>query len=271
MEYIINMEKKEMPESKISDDIRKKYEEVVYDEVKYGIISAIIWYDSLNLKNLARLLGRPETTIIRYTKKLLEEGLIDVDAEKTASSWGKFYKLSSGVKKLYEEEMKALEMREESILKEYETLKNKNEDELYRFLIKQILSKENFEIAVQAIRQNLTLSYNIQNMIVNEVVSALDNLTKLVDEKGKDYIEENLIIDPSDVEIYNVSLSLSNTKQLLRLVETFNNFHKELIKLKNEFEKEMDQDGISKDNRKLFYTYLFMGSLDFNARFKNEK
>lgn len=260
-----------MPESKVSDDIRKKYKEVVYDEVKYGIISAIIWYDSLNLKNLARLVGRPETTIIRYIKQLLEEGLIDIDAEKTASSWGKFYKLSADVRKIYEEQMKALEMREELIFKEYETLKNKSDEDLYKFLVQQILAKDNFELDVQAIKQNIVFSNNIQNMIANEIGYALDNLTKLVNEKGRDYIEENLIIEPSDIEIYNISLSLSNTKHLLRLVETFNNFHKELIKLKNEFEKDMDQEGVPKENRKLFYNYLFMGSLDFTSRFKNEK
>ena len=35
--------------------------------------------------------------------------------------------------------------------------------------------------------------------------------------------------------------------------------------------QEMDQEGVPKENRKLFYNYLFSGSLDFDAKFKNEK
>jgi hypothetical protein len=258
-------------ENKNPDEIKKKYQEIVYDEVKYGIITAIIWYDSLNLKELARLVGRPETTTIRYVKQLLEDGLIDVDAEKTATSWGKFYKLSTVVRELYDKQLKAIEQRSETILSEYEAIKDKGEDEIYKFFEKHVISKDNLEIDVLAAKQNVAFSHNIQNMIVNEVAHAVSNLTNLIQKKGRKYVEENLIIDPTDVEIHNISLSLSNTKQLFRLIETYSKFQEELFKLKKEFEKEMDQEGVPEEKRKIFYNYLFMGSLDFSYRFQDEE
>ncbi|NHK30784.1 MAG: winged helix-turn-helix domain-containing protein [Asgard group archaeon] len=252
-------------------EIKKKYKEIVYDEVKYGIITAIIWYDSLNLKDLARLVGRPETTTIRYVKQLLEDGLIDVDAEKTATSWGKFYKLSTVVRELYDKQLKKIEQRSETILKEYETVKDKGEEEIYKFFEKHVISKDNLEIDILSAKQSVAFSHNIQNMIINEITYAVDNLNKILQEKGRKHVENNLVIDPTDVEIHNLSLSLSSTKQLFRLIETYSKFQEELVKLKKEFKQEMDQDGVPEEKRKIFYNYLFMGSLDFSYRFQDEE
>ncbi|MHA1433759.1 MAG: hypothetical protein ACTSO7_07940 [Candidatus Heimdallarchaeota archaeon] len=89
--------------TKIPEQIREKFIETFYDEVKFGILNAIDFYDSVNLKRLAVLVGRPETTTIRHIKKLLDEKLITIDAEKTAKEWGKFYKLSEPVRLLFDE------------------------------------------------------------------------------------------------------------------------------------------------------------------------
>ncbi|MHA1356118.1 MAG: hypothetical protein ACTSR1_13185 [Candidatus Heimdallarchaeota archaeon] len=48
--------------TKIPEQIREKFIETLYDEVKFGIINAIDFYESVNLKRLAVLVGRPETT-----------------------------------------------------------------------------------------------------------------------------------------------------------------------------------------------------------------
>ena len=66
-------------EVEISNEIKKSYDEAIYDEVKYGILIALEFYKSLNLKKLAEILDRPKTTTLRYLKNLLNEGLIILD------------------------------------------------------------------------------------------------------------------------------------------------------------------------------------------------
>ncbi|NHJ47910.1 MAG: hypothetical protein FK733_08990 [Asgard group archaeon] len=256
---------------KILEEIRKKYKRLASDELKYRIVTAINWYESLNLKNLARLVSRPETTTIRYIKQLLEDGLIDIDAEKTASSWGKYYKLSENLRKLYDEQFKAIEDREESIIMEFESLKRKGEDELSKFFTNKAIGRENMDELLVSAKQDISLSHNIQNLILNELGFAFESISKLVDEKGRDYVIKNLKIDPSDLEMYNVSLSISKISQLIRLVEFFNNTYKQLLKLKNEFKEEMDRENVPEDDRKLFYNYLFSGSIEFSYKLKDEE
>jgi hypothetical protein len=256
---------------KIPEKIREKYKDLAIDELKYSIVTAINWYNSLNLKNIARLVGRPETTTIRYIKQLLEDGLIDIDAEKTASSWGKFYKLSENVRKLYDEQLRAVEEREEYIITEFESLKGTGEDELRKFFTEKAISREGLEEILALGKQNLSFSHNIQNLILNEIGFAFESLSKLVDEKGKDYVLENLRIEPSDMEIYSLSLSLSKISQLMRLVEFFNSTYKQLLKLKEEFLKEMDREKVPEEDRKLFHNFIFSGSLDFSYKLKDEE
>ncbi|MHA1740363.1 MAG: hypothetical protein ACTSXA_04855 [Candidatus Heimdallarchaeota archaeon] len=257
--------------TKIPEQIREKFIETLYDEVKFGIINAIDFYESVNLKRLAVLVGRPETTTIRYIKKLLAEELITIDAEKTAKEWGKFYKLSEPVQLLFDERRKQNTERENWIHDEIGDLEKKSEQEVEDFMVKAVLSKENIELEFHLAKQVLAFSTNTQKMIINDSISVVKELLQIYNEKGQDYLEENLILDPSDIELWSSSIKLHSMKQLMELINVFNKWQKEMIVLKKKFEKEMNENSVPEDQRRDFFMYSFLGSLDFSYTLKDKK
>ncbi|MHA1367757.1 MAG: hypothetical protein ACTSP5_15300 [Candidatus Heimdallarchaeota archaeon] len=242
--------------TKIPEQIREKFIETLYDEVKFGIINAIDFYESVNLKRLAVLVGRPETTTIRYIKKLLAEELITIDAEKTAKEWGK---------------LKQNTERENWIHDEIGDLEKKSEQEVEDFMVKAVLSKENIELEFHLAKQVLAFSTNTQKMIINDSISVVKELLQIYNEKGQDYLEENLILDPSDIELWSSSIKLHSMKQLMELINVFNKWQKEMIVLKKKFEKEMNENSVPEDQRRDFFMYSFLGSLDFSYTLKDKK
>jgi len=72
-----------------------KYFELLGDETKFGILFALKMFGSLNLKHIAKCLGKSEPAILRQLKILTQLNLIIIDQKESTQSWGKFYKISS--------------------------------------------------------------------------------------------------------------------------------------------------------------------------------
>ncbi len=250
--------------------IKKKYENIIYDEVSFGIITSLRFNEPLNLKNLAQLIGRPETTTIRYLKQLLEDKLIDIDAEKTASSWGKFYHLSDPVKKIVEQNERESQQQENQIFSELANYKNMSEEKLLQIFLREITSKEISDEVKMRLKGETNLSYNIQKMIINSFINASNRFKKVQEEKGVDYLKKNFIMDPGDINTTTIFVKYSKVKHVLALIEKFLEFHKGIKELQSEFKQEMDKEGIPDDDRKTHYIGLFMGTTDFDFRLKQE-
>lgn len=256
---------------KISEEIKQKYDKAIYEEVKNGIIIALEFYNSLNLKRLAELIGRPETTTIRYVKKLLDEGLIVLDVEKTALDWGKFYKLSDSVISLIEERNIRSKEREKWIFEEMNHLEGKSEEEIRELLARVLFSKENIELDFLKAKQTFEFVSNVQKMIINDALLVANDLIKIYNEKGLEYMKRNLEIAPSDIESWNVSLKLHSITQMADLVKLFFKWFNELNDFKDKITKEMDEENIPEDQRYEFFLYSFMGSMNFLAGLKDEE
>lgn len=72
-----------------------KYFELLGDETKFGILFALKMFGSLNLKHIAKCLGKSEPAILRQLKILTQMNLINIDQKESTQSWGKFYQISS--------------------------------------------------------------------------------------------------------------------------------------------------------------------------------
>jgi len=256
---------------KVSDEIRQKYDEIIYEEAENGIIIALEFYNSLNLKRLAELIGRPESTTIRYVKKLLDEGLIVLDIEKTASDRGKFYKLSDSVISLIEERKIRSKEREKWIFEEMDHLEERSAKEIRELLTKVLFSKENIELDFQKTKQTFEFASNVQKMIINDATLVVKELVKVYNQKGLDYLKRNLDIAPSDIELWNISLKLHSISQMIDLVKLFFKWYNELTDFKDKITKEMDEENIPEDQRYEFFLYSFMGSMKFQAVLDDNK
>ena len=252
----------------IDEEIRKKYESLLYYEEKYGIFTALQWYESLNLKKIAQIVGRPETTTIRYLKQLVDDGLIDIDVEKTATSWGKFYKLSTSAKNLYEEEKKEMEMQAERYSEEFKNFEKSSEEELTQRITNIVLSKENMNKLSTEIKQMIHFTSNIQHMIVNNFIFTLNELNNLIDKKGLPYLKENLLIDPGDITQQNFTIRYSTTKHLIKILAIYLNIRTIIKKLEEEINRDLVKEKVPENKIKTYIINLFMGSTEFTYKLK---
>ncbi len=257
-------------QNEIDPEIEKRLENIVYDEASFGILITLRFYGSLNLKKIAQLIGKPETTTIRHLKHLLEENLIDIDAGKTASSWGKFYCLTEPVKAIIAKDDLELQRREEEIAKELENYKNMTEEQLQEIFIREITSKKSLEQIALRIKYGINFNFNIQKMIINSFIEASNQLSKIREEKGIDYIQKNLILDPADINTTTLFIEYSKAKHVLAIIEKFIEFHREIYKLQRDILKELDEEKVPEEERKLHFVEIFLGTTEFSYKLRDE-
>lgn len=71
-----------------------KYMKVFTNEAQMGIIIQILTFGSLNVKFLAKMINKSESTTLGHVKKLLEMNYLTLDVKETESHVGKFYRLT---------------------------------------------------------------------------------------------------------------------------------------------------------------------------------
>lgn len=83
--------------------------EIWRDESKFSILVALKIFGALNLKNISKILSKPEPTTLRQLKILFSKGLIKIDQEESEKSWGKFYKISELANNLFSKSDKLIQ------------------------------------------------------------------------------------------------------------------------------------------------------------------
>ena len=156
--------------------LEERFEELYLDEIKFTITTALQYYNSLNLKKLAKLIGKPESSTIRYLKQLLDEGLIQIDAEKTASSWGKFYKLTPEIIEIAEEKKAANDKHLERVKKLFFNVSDIDDSELNKLVLAELLEKSDIKNLDLQVKQNIAFGANLQKLITSEFSTAHENL-----------------------------------------------------------------------------------------------
>jgi hypothetical protein len=250
--------------------IEEKLQKLAYDEVSFGIVITLRFYGSLNLKKIAQLIGKPETTTIRHLKQLLEDKIIDIDAEKTASSWGKFYCLTDPVKTLIEKEDEEFEQRGEEIARELADYQEMTEEKLQEVFLREITGKESLEETALRIKYSNNFNSNLKKMIVNSFIEAISKLNKLKKEKGIEFLKKNLYIEPGDLNTTTLFIKYSKAKHIMAIVEKFVEFHREFHQLQKDILDEMDEEGVPENERKLHFVDIFLGTTEFSYKLREE-
>jgi len=254
----------------IPKELREIYDNLIYDEIKFGIITALQWNETLNLKKIAQMIGKPETTTIRYLKQLLEDGLIDIDAEKTAASWGKYYRLSTAINNLYEEQKSESEVKERELAEELMNYEDASERELLKIFTKSVVSKDNLDRLTIEAKQSLNFTHKVQNMIINNFSTKADELLLLIKKNGKEFVEQNLVLKPADIILSRFNIKYSKAKHIMMFLELFYKTHIEFQQLEEKIKKELEQENVPEEEMNTYFCSLFMGSIEFDHKLKDE-
>lgn len=246
------------------EKMKKRYQEAMTNDIEFSIITALRWNKTLNLKKIAKLVDKPESTTIRYLKKLLEDEIITIDLEKTAASWGKFYRLSKLIEDLYDQNKERMSKKNQEEFEELMEYLDQPAEEIEKYAINKILGRgeEESELNLKDAKRNLTLMHNVEDMILNEFIEAAREFSEYQKELGKDFLRENLSLSPVDILLSNKWAEISNFKHLLRFYQIFGEFDQKIEKLKEEIKKEMDEENIPQENRITMIIDFFMGGTE---------
>ncbi len=251
---------------KLLEDLR----ELQLDETEFGIITALRWYGSLNLKKVAKLIQRPESTTLRYIRKLRDSNKIEFDSEKSEKTWGNFYKLSNRVSALYENYMNMMDERVERIVFDLDKFDEMSDEKLEKYFINEVVNPGKLA-EVPSTRAYFHFVSNLQRLIVNETMDSIETLAELAEKEGYDEIKEKIILPPMDVSTYVSVLKVSKIRHILRMNDLILKFDKQVRELAKEIIKEMDKEGIPEEDRKTQFLNIFTGSLDMELKLKEDK
>ncbi|MHA1866059.1 MAG: winged helix-turn-helix transcriptional regulator [Candidatus Heimdallarchaeaceae archaeon] len=257
-----NVHLKRMDDKKKIKEKEEKYEKMwVDDPNKFAIITALSWYGSLNLKKLSSLIGKPETTTLRYLKQLLDENMIEVDAEKTASSWGKFYKLDEYIASLYRKNIENYVKEESDFDKKLKKYSELSEKEIELEVLEKLLKSEGDKSFSQSFKQYLLFIHNIETSITNELIDIELKTKEILKKKGMDYLKEHFNYPRSETSLIVRTIKLSKFSHAIKLAETVRDFYRKITDLQKEFLKEMDEEGVPEEERSIQFISTFLGGL----------
>ena len=241
--------------------IGEMYELAIKDPIKYSIITSLSWYKKLNLTKLSKLINKHESTTFRFIKKLIEDGFIEIDLEKTTSEWGKYYKLTHEVKKIYDKKAEEIEKFGELIINNNE-FRNKSEEELNSLFLNELLTK-NLQKERAEVLNFLLLQQNVQTAIMNEILIRRQDFKEYY-LSNKDSIQMNDIhLKPCDFALLTNTFKISKFIHLFRLYEVLYKFQNEINNVILEIEKDMDAEKVPDSERITQILHLFSSNADF--------
>jgi hypothetical protein len=257
-----------MSESKKFKEIKNRFYTLVQDETEMGIVTALHWYTSLNLKKISIMINKPESTTLRYIRKLKDQGIIVFDSEKSEDSWGKFYKLSTHTKTIYDEYMYAMDVQIETYREQFKEFKNLSEKKLTDHVIKELLKPEKLA-SIPASQSYFSFVSNLQNVMINETINQVDEVAKLVEKKGLEEIVKKIKVSPMDISVYVSDIKISKWKHVFMMNELIFSFLTQIDILKKEIEEEMNKEKIPEDQRSTQFLNIFTGNLDISYKIED--
>ncbi len=256
-----------MSESEDYLKLMKDMSDLQLDETEFQIITALRWYGSLNLKKISKMIQRPESTTLRYIRKMRDKSTIEFDSETSERSWGNFYKLSKRVSKLYEAYMKLMDDRVERITFDLQEFDKMSDEELDRYVVNEIVNPGKLA-EIPSTRAYFNFVSNLQKMMVNETMDGVEQIAEMAEKEGFDEVKEKIILPPLDVSTYVSTLKICKFRHVLRINELIFEFDRKLQALGKQLLKEMDTAGVPEEDRSTQFVNVFTGSLDLEVKFK---
>ena len=246
------------------DELHQRILEIFHDENKAGIYTILRLYAPMNLKGIARVLGKAESTLHPHLKKLFDEEIIEIDEVVSNRYPGKFYRVKQEIVDLYESEMReSLATFEERSTKQKEIFEtataseeNSEDREIAAKILRDDLSRVDSEY--KALQSNFSINKGIQNIVLqnfNKLIDLKDESTdKLFEEFAKpDYV-------PS-LNHYMRTFRMVDRNDSLKFTTALVDLVRKIHQMEDEIERRIKEQEIDEDTLGIQYIYLFTGPL----------
>jgi DNA-binding MarR family transcriptional regulator len=241
-------------ESKFSKkELDKRFEEIFENETRYGIIMAIRTFGPMNIKLLARIMGKTVSTIHHHITEMTKKPkLIIVDDEKTTSARGIYYKLSA----ISEERFPKNEdtVYEEEIPTIMERAMKLSDEEISKVMLFRLLNQPDLGVISMKMRRSRNYNHNIENFIINGFERTEQALAEGLKPK-------NLLYPLGAASNISLDMRVSKPRHSIEISMVLTRFFAELVKLNKKIKKEMDEEGVPEDDRIKVYYQLFGGEV----------
>ncbi|MFW9923993.1 MAG: ArsR family transcriptional regulator [Candidatus Thorarchaeota archaeon] len=232
-------------------EIRVK--EMIMNETRHAIFMAIRTYGSLNIKTLAEILGKTESTIFHHLSIMLEEPkIIEIDIQKTEKSRGKFYQLSKKLVDIYEkEEAKAFTSDIPEVMNK---LQNVSEPQIVEMLLGNLRKQPDLGNVAISAKKSLSYEHILENFILNNFEKAEKALLNGFIPLREDFPIGGFSNISIDIKIFNI-------KQIIQISNIIATFFKELTNLKKEIQEEIKDKNIPEEKVIIEHVHVFSGEL----------
>lgn len=242
------------------EELDERFEELFENETRYGIIMAIRTFGSMNIKLLSRIMGKTVSTIHHHICEMTKEPeVIVIDNKETTASRGIYYTLSEITKERYPKDKETV--FEEEIPTIIERAMQLSDEDMAKVMMFRIINQKDFGKLTKSIKRSRSYYHNIENFIINSFERAEKALMEGLKPK-------NLQYPFGAINSIGLDLKVSKPKHSVEIGIVMTEFFANLVKLKQKFEKEMDEEGIKEEDRIKVYYHLFGGEL---ADFEFEK
>ncbi|RMG39646.1 MAG: transcriptional regulator [Methanobacteriota archaeon] len=233
----------------------EEFRNIVLTETTSQIFITLLLYDTLNLKELAALTNKLETTTLHQIRKLLKQGIIEVDAEKSARMRGKFYRVTEQAKTAFKQ---LIQTGQHPISEQQEPSFDEGED-IYRSLFRKV-KEVDMETIYRSSETIAKISQSIQNI-------SLQNLNLLIDAASSFEGDEDSFIEwcksrgipMGEFRMAATTIPLKSASQYRKLVKELMAFQERILAMKKDF---MEEEGNGNFPQFDQFVYLFSSSIN---------
>jgi len=247
----------------VKKSVDSRFKEVFENETQYGILMAIRNFGSMNIKKLAGLMGKTESTIHHHISEMLRDPkVIEIDTNKTEKERGKYYKLSPLASKRYPREPDTV--FEDTIPTIMERAMQLDDEDLPRMILLRLMSQKDLGSMAQKARRAFSYYHNIENFILNSFEQSEQAILNRLKPRNLNY-------PLGSHTLLSMDMKVSKPRHMMEIGIASVEFFAKLTKLKRKFDEEMDSEGVKEEDRIDAYFYLFGGEVSEFEFEKDEK
>jgi hypothetical protein len=241
------------------------YDYLLENEIQYRIIAVLTLYRSLNQKQISLLIDKPEPTTYRHAKKLLDDGVLVIDPEKSKEKRGKFFKLTPQLEAFAIHRKKEFEERETHLFDFINWIKKKyenNELDLIREkVVNQFLTRFKDIKLIRHVKNVISSSSSVQNSIVNNIQFQLEKLAKKTEDSDKRELTDEDVLK-SHISSASFLIRTTKIEHYVKLMEITMNYYQEISKLRFDIEKQIMEEQTPEEDCVLQFISCFGGAID---------
>ncbi len=207
-----------------------------------SVILAIYILGSLNLKQIAALLGKISTTTLNYVRTLLQHEYILLDGDKSTSRRGKYYTLNQIIKQTLD---KVFQTNREKFEKEINNVNLETFEEVQDHIVQILREKDNQLLASTSLLFS-NLNHAIETIQNNRMTHFIEDLNN----------NNTPRFPPTLINLLSVArIKISNTSQLAKINDLLLKFHDDIKKIED------DTDSGAREIQEIYF-YNYITSLD---------